>query len=174
MAEDSTPWPSCRRASPSMVVMRDAIFAQRNLLLSVCLSVRRSGSVYMIGPRRLPGNLPGALERVAGSMRAVLTRTHSQGNSTRRVGASIFRSESRECRHACFHLPEIERKREIEIEREGEKEREKEKHGVLIFLPFSYFCYLSGSAELLLVQSKEDIERPPMELRASVVLSAVH
>lgn len=45
------------------------------LLLSVCLSVCANG------PRRLPGNLAGALERVAGSMRAVLTRTHSQGNS---------------------------------------------------------------------------------------------
>lgn len=30
----------------------------------------------------------------------------------------------------------------------------------------------AGSGELLLVQSKEDIERPPLELRATVVVSA--
>lgn len=34
----------------------------------------------------MPGNLAGALERVAGTMRAVLTRTHSQGA----VGTGLF------------------------------------------------------------------------------------
>ncbi|CAM9832769.1 unnamed protein product [Scytosiphon promiscuus] len=66
-----------------------------------------AAALLLAWTHRLPGNLAGALERVAGSMRAILTRTHNQ-----------------------------------------------------------------GSAELLLVQSKGDIEQPPLELRATVIVPA--
>ncbi|CAM9806317.1 unnamed protein product, partial [Ectocarpus sp. 4 AP-2014] len=66
-----------------------------------------AAALLLAWTHRLPGDLAGALERVAGTMRAVLRRTHTQ-----------------------------------------------------------------GSGELLLVQSKEDIERPPLELRATVIAHA--
>ncbi|CAN0194510.1 unnamed protein product [Ascophyllum nodosum] len=66
-----------------------------------------AAALLLAWTHKLPGDLAGALERVAGSMRAVLTRTHSQGSS----------------------------------------------------------------GELLLVQSKEDIEHPPLELRVVALAS---
>jgi len=71
--------------------------------------------------------------------------------------------------------------------REGERERERESQHACcerckgskcslwwrLFSCLPCSCSLSGSGELLLVQSKDDIERPPLEIRATVVLNAV-